>query len=103
MTPSPQDRLQLLQLGLHLPQDFLIVTLFDLNFMCSEMNFLISKSLGPLSVEVEVFALISFLESIGRSLVDLVCGGGGGIVDPATLRLLFVSTSPICAFDEPSI
>lgn len=37
MTPSPQERLQLLH-SLHFPHDFFIVTLSALYFMSSEMN-----------------------------------------------------------------
>lgn len=91
VTPSPQDRLQLLNSD-HFPQDFLIVTLFDLYFMCSDMNLLISKSFGLFSVEV-LFALISFLEFSDLAEIFRL-----------PFELAFVSTSadvllPICSND----
>ena len=95
ITPSLHERLQLLH-GLHLPQDFLIVTLLDLYLICSDMNLWISKSLEFFSLEVEfATALISFSEfSDFAEIFRLPC------------ELLFMSTSaallPMRSF-EPSI
>lgn len=88
ITPSPHDRLQALH-ELHLPQLFFIVTLFDLYFMCSDINRWISKLFELFSVEV---FLVSFLELIEISVCELL------FVSTSTLLLLL-----ICSFDKPSI